>query len=262
MVNAVPARSAAPRASVVLAQQIAFLAIVLALWQFSSGRLIPAFYISSPVDIALVVWKWLADGSIWRHVGTTVTTLFMGYAVGALLGVGFGLVLGLSPKTERLIAPFIAALYGLPKVALLPLFVIFFGIGLLSKVALVASVVVFLLFYATLAGVRDIDRDVIDGLRLMGASGDEITRKVRLPAILPWIYTGLRTSIGYALTTTVVSEALSSNRGLGFLIEYSASQFHSAGVFGAVVVLLVLSSVIMIPLGLLERRVKPSRLAR
>jgi NitT/TauT family transport system permease protein len=110
--------------------------------------------------------------------------------------------------------------------------------------------------------VRDIDRDMIDGMRLMGASGDEITRKVRLPAILPWLYTGLRTSLGYALTTTVVSEALSSNRGLGFLIEYSASQFHSAGVFAAVVVLLVLSSVIMIPLGMLERRAKPTRSTR
>ncbi len=262
MVSVVASRSVQPRAHVVLAQQVTFLVALLAVWQFSSGRLIPAFYISSPADITRIVWKWLADGSIWLHIGATVTTLFIGYAVGALLGIALGLVLGLSPKTERLIAPFIAAFYGLPKIALLPLFVIFFGIGLVSKVALVASVVVFLLFYATLAGVRDIDRDVIDGLRLMGASGDEITRKVRLPAILPWIYTGLRTSIGYALTTTVVSEALSSNRGLGFLIEFSASQFNSAGVFGAVVVLLVLSSVIMIPLGILERRVKPSRLSR
>lgn len=245
-----------------LAQQLAFLVVFLAGWQFASGRLIPAFYISSPSDIAAIVWKWLADGSIWLHVGSTIMTLFMGYAVGALLGIGFGLLLGLSPRTERLVAPFIAALYGLPKVALLPLFVIFFGIGLVSKVALVASVVIFLLFYATLAGVRDIDRDIIQSMRLMGARSDEITRKVRLPAILPWIYTGLRTSIGYALTTTVVSEALSSNRGLGFLIEYSASQFNSAGVFGAVVVLLVLSSVIMIPLGMLERRSRPTRPSR
>lgn len=252
-------RGATPASGVVLVQQIAFLVVLLAAWQFSSGRLVPAFYISSPFDIASIVWKWIADGSIWLHVGSTIVTLFLGYVVGAVLGIGFGLILGLSPKTERLLAPFIAALYGLPKVALLPLFVIFFGIGLVSKVALVATVVVFLLFYATLSGVRDIDRDVIDGLRLMGASSDEITRKVRLPAILPWIYTGLRTSIGYALTTTVVSEALSSNRGLGFLIEFSASQFNSAGVFGAVVVLLVLSSVIMVPLGILERRAKPTR---
>ena len=251
-----------PNPRVVLFQQLAFLILLIGAWQFVSGRLIPPFYISNPVDIAAVIWKWLADGSIWVHIRSTIVTLFMGYLVGALLGIGLGLALGLSPKTERIVAPFIAALYGLPKVALLPLFVIFFGIGLVSKVALVASVVIFLLFYATLAGVRDIDRDMIDGLRLMGASGEEITRKVRMPAILPWLYTGLRTSLGYALTTTVVSEALSSNRGLGFLIEYSASQFHSAGVFAAVVVLLVLSSAIMIPLGMLERRSKPTRSSR
>lgn len=250
-----------PRTHVVLAQQFAFVALFLACWQFASGRLIPAFYVSSPADIGRIVWQWIADGSIWLHVGSTVMTLFLGYAVGASLGIAFGLLLGISVHAERLIAPFIAALYGLPKVALLPLYVIFFGIGLVSKIALVASVVVFLLFYATLSGVRDVDRDVVDGLRLMGANGAEITWKVRLPAIVPWIYSGLRMSIGYALTTTVVAEALSSNRGLGFLIEYSASQFNSAGVFGAVVVLLVLSSVIMIPLGMLERRVKPTRLS-
>lgn len=250
-----------PRTHVVLAQQFAFVALFLGLWQFASGRLIPAFYVSSPADIGRIVWQWIVDGSIWLHVGSTVMTLFLGYAVGASLGIAFGLLLGVSVRAERLIAPFIAALYGLPKVALLPLYVIFFGIGLVSKIALVASVVVFLLFYATLSGVRDVDRDVVDGLRLMGASGAEITWKVRLPAIVPWIYSGLRASIGYALTTTVVAEALSSNRGLGFLIEYSASQFNSAGVFGAVIVLLVLSSVIMIPLGMLERRVKPTRLS-
>ena len=254
-------RSPSPRAHVVLAQQVVFLVLFLAAWQFASGRLIPAFYISSPADIARIVWQWIAGGSIWLHVAATVRTLFLGYAVGAGLGVVFGLLLGVSPKAERLIAPFIAAFYGLPKVALLPLYVIFFGIGYVSQIALVASVVIFLLFYATLSGVRDIDRDVVDSLRLMGANGAEITRKIRLPAILPWIYAGLRTSIGYALTTTVVAEALSSNRGLGFLIEYSASQFNAAGVFGAVVVLLVLSSVIMIPLGMLERRAALTRLS-
>ncbi len=235
-------------------QRLAVLAVLLLTWHFASGTLLPAFYISNPLSVAQVIVRWVADGSIWLHIGSTVMTLFLGYTLGAALGVAAGLALGLSPRLEQVLAPFIAAVYGLPKVALLPLFVIAFGIGLLSKVMLVASVVIFLLFYATLSGVRDIDRDMIDGLRLMGAQEDEITWKLRLPAILPWIYTGLRTSIGYALTTTVVSEALSSNRGLGYLIEHAAAQFNAAGVFAAVVVLLVVSSVIMIPLGALEAR--------
>ncbi|HWK12794.1 MAG TPA: ABC transporter permease [Rhizobiaceae bacterium] len=240
--------------SVAALQQIALLLAILLAWYFASGNLLPAFYISDPVSVAKVIGRWIADGSLWLHIGTSMLTLFLGYAIGATLGIAFGLLLGMKPDLEEMLAPFIAAIYGLPKVALLPLFVIAFGIGLLSKVMLVASVVVFLLFYATLSGVRDIDRDMIDGLRLMGAKEDEITRKVRFPAILPWIYTGLRTSIGYALTTTVVAEALSSNRGLGFLIEHSAAQFNAAGVFAAVVVLLVVSSLIMIPLGMLEKR--------
>ena len=241
-------------------QQLAVLIVVLVAWHFVSGRLIPAFYISDPISIFNVLVGWFSSGSVWIHVWATMLTLFLGYAVGATAGIAFGLVLGLYPRAELVLAPFIAALYGLPKVALLPLLVILFGIGLLSKVVLVASVVFFLLFYATVSGMHDVDRDTIDGLRLMGATEGEIVRKVRMPAILPWIYTGFRTSIGYALTTTVVSEALSSNRGLGFLIEHAAVQFNAAGVFAAVVVLLALSSVIMVPLEILEARLKPTRL--
>lgn len=236
------------------------LAVVLIAWHLVSGMLIPAFYISDPLSIFGVIVDWFAQGTIWVHIGSTTLTLFLGYALGATLGILCGVLLGLAPRAERVLAPFIAALYGLPKVALLPLLVILFGIGLLSKVVLVASVVFFLLLYATLGGMSDVDRDTLDGLRLMGATEGEIVRKVRMPAILPWIYTGFRTSIGYALTTTVVSEALSSNRGLGFLIEHAAVQFNAAGVFAAVVVLLVLSSVIMIPLGMLENRMKPTKL--
>lgn len=241
-------------------QQIVVLAVVLIAWHLVSGTLIPAFYISDPLSIFGVIVDWFAQGTIWVHIGSTTLTLFLGYALGATLGILCGVLLGLAPRAERVLAPFIAALYGLPKVALLPLLVILFGIGLLSKVVLVASVVFFLLLYATIGGMSDVDRDTLDGLRLMGATEGEIVRKVRMPAILPWIYTGFRTSIGYALTTTVVSEALSSNRGLGFLIEHAAVQFNAAGVFAAVVVLLVLSSVIMVPLGMLESRMKPTKL--
>lgn len=243
-----------------IVQQAAVLAVVLAAWYLASGTVIPAFYISDPVRISRVIVGWFASGSIWIHIGATMLTLLLGYAVGATLGIAAGLWLGLAPRTERVLAPFIAALYGLPKVALLPLLVILFGIGLLSKVVLVASVVFFLLLYATLGGMEDVDRDTMDGLRLMGATEGEIVRKVRVPVMLPWVYTGFRASIGYALTTTVVSEALSSNRGLGFLIEHAAVQFDAAGVFAAVVVLLALSSVIMVPLAMLENRMKPTKL--
>jgi NitT/TauT family transport system permease protein len=224
----------------------------LAAWQLASGRLVPKMFVSDPISIGTTIAQWIQDGSLWNHVATSLITLLIGYVLGATIGIAAGFLLGLMRFADRTLAPFIAAFYGLPKVALLPLFVIFLGIGIESKVALVAVVVAFLLFYNTRDGVRDIDPDLIDSLRLLGATQLEILRKVLFPAALPWIYTGLRVAVGYALTTTVVGEVLSSNRGIGYLIESSAGRFNSAGVFAAVVVLVVLSLIITATLSRME----------
>jgi NitT/TauT family transport system permease protein len=225
----------------VIGGRMLVLIVLFVAWQLVSGTIIPRFWISDPGSILGTVAGWVADGSLWKHLATTLLTLLLGYAIGATAGVLVGLSLGILPQVERIIAPFVASIYGLPKVALLPLFVIFLGIGIESKVALVAIVVFFLLLYSTMDGVRDVDPDLVASLRLMGATRLEILFKVLLPSALPWIYTGLRVSVGYALTTTVVGEMLSSNRGLGFLIESSAARFDSAGVFAAIVVLVALS---------------------
>jgi sulfonate transport system permease protein len=230
----------------------AILLAFLVAWQLASGTLIPKMFVSDPISIGTTIAHWIEDGSLWNHLATSLVTLLIGYVLGAAIGIVAGFLLGLLRFTDRTLAPFIAAFYGLPKVALLPLFVIFLGIGIESKVALVAVVVAFLLFYNTRDGVRDIDPDLIDSLRLLGATQLEILRKVMFPAALPWIYTGLRVAVGYALTTTVVGEVLSSNRGIGYLIESSAGRFNSAGVFAAVVVLVVLSLVITATLSRME----------
>ena len=122
----------------VWALRLAVLVALIAGWQAASGTLLPVFYISSPAKVLEVLQRWLADGSIWKHVWATVLVLFSGYAIGAAIGIAAGLWLGLNPRTERLLQPFIAALFGLPKMALLPLLVIVFGIGFASKVVLVA----------------------------------------------------------------------------------------------------------------------------
>jgi NitT/TauT family transport system permease protein len=230
----------------------AILLAFLVAWQLASGTLIPKMFVSDPISIGTTIVQWVADGSLWNHLTTSLITLLIGYVLGGAIGIVAGFLLGLMRFTDRTLAPFIAAFYGLPKVALLPLFVIFLGIGIESKVALVAVVVAFLLFYNTRDGVRDIDPDLIDSLRLLGATQLEILRKVLFPAALPWIYTGLRVAVGYALTTTVVGEVLSSNRGIGYLIESSAGRFNSAGVFAAVVVLVVLSLIITATLSRME----------
>jgi NitT/TauT family transport system permease protein len=244
-------------AGLLTARVLIFVALLVA-WQLAAGPLIPKFWISDPVAIGGALWSWIADGSIWQHVGATLLTMVLGYGLGSLLGIALGFLLGTFPRALDVVSPVLTGLFCLPKVALLPLFVIFLGLGIASKVVLVMSVVVFLTLYSTIDGVRDVDRDLIDGLRLMGATRLEILTKVVIPSALPWVYTGLRVSVSYALTTTVVGELLSSNKGIGFLIESSANRFNSAAVFAAVFVLVAVSVTITELLVAVERRRSPS----
>src|SRR5260370_28026720 len=123
-------------------------------------------------------------------------------------------------------------------------FVIPFGIELESKIVLVISSVFFLLLYNTLDGVLDIDRDLVEALGLMGATRTEIVRKALIPGTLPWIFTGLRIAVRYALTAAILGELIASNQGIGYLIEFSAGQYNSTGVFAAVCVLVVCSVIL------------------
>lgn len=225
----------------ILVARTAIVALLLVAWQLASGPLLSPVWFSSPTRVFGALVRIIEDGSLWYHLQSTLLTVALGYGVGAGLGVTLGLLLGLLPRVEQVLSPFIASLWCLPKIALLPLFVIFLGPDMESKVALVATVVVFLVLYSAIDGVRDVDRDLIDTLRLMGATKWEILTKVQFPSALPWIYTGLRVSVSYALTTTVVGELLSSNRGLGFIMESAAARFEAAEVFAAVVVLVVMS---------------------
>jgi NitT/TauT family transport system permease protein len=244
-------------ANLLIARILIFAALLLA-WQLASGPLIPKFWISDPVAIGGALWAWVADGSIWQHIGATLLTMVLGYGLGGLLGIALGFALGSFPRALDVASPVLTGLFCLPKVALLPLFVIFLGLGIASKVVLVMSVVVFLTLYSTIDGVRDVDPDLINSLRLMGATRLEILTKVVIPSALPWVYTGLRVAVSYALTTTVVGELLSSNKGIGFLIESSANRFNSAAVFAAVAVLVVVSVTITELLIALENRRSPN----
>src|SRR5579862_2499208 len=153
-----------------LACQAVLGVLVLLLWQGASGRLIDDFFISNPVDVGWRLYDWIVDGSLVMHIWATVYETFLGFVVGAVGGVILGIWLGVSPFTSRLLNPYLNALNALPKVALAPLFVLWFGLGVESKVALAAVLVLFLVFLNTYAGVREVDQDLIDGARLMRAS--------------------------------------------------------------------------------------------
>lgn len=219
----------------------ALLLVILLAWEWASGRIIRKFWISSPTDILAVLAGWISDYSLFGHVAATLTETALGYVIGAVSGIGCGLCLGLMPRLERITAPFVTALYALPKIALTPLFVILFGIGLESKIVLVACTAFFLILYSTLDGVRDIDSDLVEALEIMGATRGEILRKAVVPATLPWIFTGLRVAVRYAFTAAIIGELMASNQGIGYLIEASAGNYNTAGVYAAVFVLVVFS---------------------
>jgi NitT/TauT family transport system permease protein len=220
--------------------RLAVMGVLLALWQFAPGKAL-RFWMSGPLDIVARLWTWILDGSLWEHLGATLAAMTMGYGIGTAAGISLGLVFGFLPKLHRVLAPFIAALYAMPKIALAPLFIIVFGIGIGSRVALVAITVFFLVLNSTLDGVRNVDRDLPQALSLMGATRSEVIRKVLIPAALPWIFTGMRISVRYAFTNTLLAELISANKGIGFLIEYYSGNFDSTGTYAAILVLVIMS---------------------
>jgi NitT/TauT family transport system permease protein len=226
----------------VMAWRAAIIIVGLALWEFTSGRLIKPFWISSPSEIWRQLGTWIATGELWLHVEVTLTETVMGFAFGAISGVAVGLALGLNRRLAAILDPFIVAFYSLPKIALAPLFILWFGVGLTSKVVLATFVVFFLVFYNTYAGTLAVEAELVDVLRLMGARRSQIVRKVILPSAMIWIFTGMKSSVPYALIGAVVGEMMASNKGLGYLIEAAAGQYDTGGVFAALFVLMIIAT--------------------
>src|SRR5690242_10619889 len=164
--------------------RVGIIIIGLGIWQFASGRLIKPFWISSPSEIWRQLSEWIATGELWLHVEVTLTETVMGFGFGAVSGVAVGLALGLNRRLAAVLDPFIIAFYSLPKIALAPLFILWFGVGLTSKVVLATFVVFFLVFYNTYAGTLAVEAELIDVLRLMGARRGQIICKVILPSAL------------------------------------------------------------------------------
>ncbi len=216
-------------------------AALLVAWEFAPVSRGIKFWLSSPSAILSTLWGWMADGSLWAHLGATLSVMVTGYLIGCTAGISLGFLFGFLPRLYRVLVPFITAFYALPKIALAPLFIILLGIGMSSKVALVAITVFFLLLNSTIDGVLDVDRDLVQSLRLMGATRIEVLRKVLLPSALPWIFTGARISVRYAFTATLLAELIAANRGLGFLIEFNSGNFNATGSYAAIVVLVAFS---------------------
>lgn len=235
--------------------RLALLVLLLGFWQLAADRWIDITFISKPSDIAERLGEWAADGTLWLHTWITVQEIVYGFALGAVTGALAGFVLASLSLVYRVLDPFVMALYSIPKVALAPLFIVWFGIEMHMKVLLAAATVFFLVFLNTAAGVRDVDRGLVDAVRLMGGNRWHIARKVVLPASMTGVLTGLKVAIPYALIGAVIGELVASNRGLGYLINDAAAQFDTAGVFATLVVLSVIAAVLNVVVGLLGKRV-------
>ena len=239
--------------------QVALGLVLLLLWQGASGRLVDNFFISNPIDVGTRLAGWVGDGSLFVHLWATVYATVVGFFVGAVGGVVLGIWLGVSPFTSRLLSPYLNALNALPKVALAPLFVLWFGLGLESKIALAAVLVLFLVFLNTYAGVREVDQDLIDGARLMKATRTQLIGKVIIPSAMSWVFAGLKISVPYALIGAVLGEMIAANRGLGYLVQFSGSQFDSAGVFAVLIVIALLAVALNFLVEIVQHRIQQWR---
>jgi NitT/TauT family transport system permease protein len=241
--------------------RLLLLAAIMGLWEFSSGIIVPEFFVSKPSAITRALGSWLAGGNLFFHIGITALEAFAGFLVGATIGVTVGVILGRIHLLAELLHPFILAFYSLPKIALAPLFILWIGIGIGMKITLTATVVFFLVFLNTYTGVRNVSRELESIMYLMGASERHVLTKVVLPSAITWVFAGLRISVPYALIGAIVGELIASNRGLGFLLANASGQFDTAGVFAALIVIMLLAFLLNMLVRLSEMWLMPWKTA-
>ena len=223
--NGVPAEAVKPRkrslaemsGAQMLVWQTGLGILILACWQFASGRLVENFFISNPVDVAIRLWEWTITGFIFPHLWVTLYETVAGFVLGSLIGALLGIWLGMARFMSRLLNPFLFAFYALPKIALAPLLVLWFGLGLESKIALSTVIVFFLVFYNTFTGVREVDQDMIDTVRLMKARRHQVLLHVIIPSAMSWIFAGLKISVPYALIGAIQGK-MASGEATGTLL--------------------------------------------
>jgi len=235
--------------------QIFILIVVLGGWQLGVMMgTIDVFFFPAPLDIARKIIGWIGDANFYRHVSITLTETVLGYLIGTALGVGAGVWLGLSHSAARILDPFIKSLNAIPRVVLAPIFVLWLGLGLWSKVALAVTLVFFITFFNAMQGVREVNKTVLDNARILGASRQALLRHVYFPAAASWILSSLRTSVGFAVVGAIIGEYLGSSAGLGYLIAQSEGNFDAVGVFAGIIILGCFVLVIDALLDIIENR--------
>ena len=196
-----------------------------------------AFFFGRPLQVMKVVFEWFTSGKIYPHLAITLWETLLAFAVGSVLGLGIGLWLALSPMASALAEPYITALNAMPRVILAPIFAVWFGLGVLSKVALGVTLVFFIVFFNVYQGVKEVSPVVLANARMLGASKRQLLRYIYLPSATSWVFSSLHTSVGMAFVGAVVGEYLGSAKGVGYLILQAEGVFDISTVIAGILVL-------------------------
>jgi NitT/TauT family transport system permease protein len=241
------------------------LALIFTCWQvLAQPDLVPpfvwenpnraAFFFGEPVKIFRVIWEWFAGGVIYQHLWVTLQETALAFMIGSALGLAVGLWLGLSPTASALFDPYITALNAMPRVVLAPIFMVWFGLGIWSKVAFGVTLVFFIVFFNVYQGVREVSPVVLNNTVMLGANRKQLLRYVYLPSATSWVFSSLHTAVGMAFVGAVVGEYLGSARGVGYLIQQAEGAFDINTVFAGILVLTAFALVLDFAVGRAERR--------
>ncbi|MES2976075.1 MAG: ABC transporter permease [Pseudomonadota bacterium] len=250
--------------------QVGVLVVFLALWQLASGNQKLAFFLGEPVKVAGRIWSWFMPfaidanalfpeglpgrADIYIHLGTTLLETVLAFGIGTFLGLAAGLWLALAPTASAILDPYIKAANSMPRVILAPIFAMWFGLGIWSKVALAVTLVFFIVFFNVYQGVKEVSPTVLANARMLGANQKQLLRTVYLPSATSWVFSSLHTSVGLAFVGAVVGEYLGSARGVGYLILQAEGTFDVNTVFAGIVVLTAFALVLDGIVGRVEKK--------
>src|SRR6266850_4381628 len=238
-----------------LAGRILLLLGVLLVWHvLTSTGVLPKFFFGSLLTVLGNAARWFVSGKIYRHLAVTLIETVLAFGVGTVLGLAVGLWLALSPTASSLLEPYIKAANAMPRVILAPIFAVWFGLGILSKVALGVTLVFFIVFFNVYQGVKEVSPVVLANARMLGASRRQLLRFVYLPSATAWVFSSLHTSVGMAFVGAVVGEYLGSSKGVGYLIHQAEGTFDINSVFAGIVVLTLFALLLDIAVSKIEAR--------
>ena len=243
-----------------LAAQVLVAVFLVAAWHVATTvpingvKLLPPFFFSTPLDVYHRIVKWLVEGTVWRHLGITLTESILAFLIGSLGGVVLGFWFARQEIVAAILDPYVKMMNALPRVVLAPIFTLWLGLGIWSKVALGVTLVFFVVFFNVYQGVKEVSPTVLANGRMLGMSERQLLRHVYWPSALSWMFSSLHTSVGFAVVGAVVGEYLGSAAGLGYLIQQAEGVFDVAGVFAGMIVLAIFVVVIDLVVSMVERR--------